>query len=100
MKSMCIASLKRIVKRSLVMAVVAVLTASGQAQNLVLCDVQTTVYSTQDMDTNRPGLQVMYEWRIRNQDPPAGEYFEDALWKVTIGALPQRRGQGRSSLTT
>jgi hypothetical protein len=92
MKSMCIASLKRIVKRSLVMAVVAVLTASGQAQNLVLCDVQTTVYSTQDMDTNRPGLQVMYEWRIRNQDPPAGEYWEDALWKVTIGTDLAQRG--------
>ncbi len=54
--------------------------------------IQTTVYDSQDMDTAREGIQLMYEWRIRNQDPPAGDYTEDALWKVTIGADLAQRG--------
>jgi hypothetical protein len=60
--------------------------------SLVLDNVSTTIYNSQDMDPNRAGVQVMYEWGIRNKDPPASDYTQDALWKVTIGADLAHRG--------
>ncbi|MEI8206288.1 MAG: hypothetical protein WCG03_05365 [Kiritimatiellales bacterium] len=85
-------NLGKILAASVVVAMVLFGSAQKADADLALSLVSTTVYSSQDMDTNRTGTQIMYEWGLRNQEPPAASYTEDALWKVTIGTDLAARG--------
>lgn len=47
--------------------------------------VETTIHDAEDMDSNKEGKQIMYQWRIRNQEPPANDPADDAIVKVIFG---------------
>ena len=47
--------------------------------------IVTNIYDFEDVDDNREGYQVMYQWSVRNKDPPATNSVEDLVEKITIG---------------
>jgi len=44
-----------------------------------------------DQDLSRPGVQVRYDWSVRNVSPPASG-INDAIWKYAIDANLEARG--------
>jgi hypothetical protein len=46
--------------------------------------VTTTIHTDQDYDLTRDGIQIKYEWAVKNKSPPASDYFNDGVVKYTI----------------
>ncbi len=52
--------------------------------------VNTIIHNTEDMDSEREGVQWRYDWEVKNDG--AGDWEPDSVWKYTIQANLEERG--------
>ena len=64
----------------------------GKADADIAPEITTTIYDDQDYDLSREGVQVKYEWAVKNKSPPAVHWTEDAINKYTILGDLENRG--------
>ena len=68
----------------------AALAAPLKVKATTLDYVNTIIHNTEDMDSEREGVQWRYDWEVKNDG--GQDFYEDAIWKYTIQANLEERG--------
>jgi len=66
---------------------------SPKAKAVIQPEIATTISAYNvDMDDTRDGIQVRYDWAIKNLSPPAESYTADAVFKYAVSANLDEKG--------